>query len=345
MSDTGAALFQVGLLVALLAVTVPFLGRYLAAVYTSPRHLAVERAAYRVLRLDPDADQHWRSYLTSVLGFSLVGVLVLFGFGRLQQHLPLSIGMPALPSDGAWNTAVSFVTNTNWQWYSGEAATGHLFQMSGLTVQNFVSAAVGMAVAAAFARGLAAVRERRPGRQLLGGPGPRRRPGAAADLPGRPRCSSSSSARSRTSTHRRRSRPSPATPSTSPVDRWRARRRSRSSAPTAVASTTSTPRTRSRTPPPCRNLLEIYLILLIPFAMAFAFGRIVRDRRQGYAVAAVMAILLGASIALLTWAELAGPGSAPARSRRGDGGQGGPLRTRHPARCSPRPRPARRPVP
>jgi K+-transporting ATPase ATPase A chain len=91
----------------------------------------------------------------SVLGFSLVGILILFGFGRLQQHLPLSLGFPALPTEGAWNTAVSFVTNTNWQWYSGEAAIGHLMQMSGLTVQNFVSAAVGMAVAAAFARGLA----------------------------------------------------------------------------------------------------------------------------------------------------------------------------------------------
>ena len=90
-----------------------------------------------------------------MLGFSLVGVLVLYGFGRLQQHLPLSLGFPALPADGSWNTAVSFVTNTNWQWYSGEAALGHLMQMSGLTVQNFVSAAVGMAVAAAFARGLA----------------------------------------------------------------------------------------------------------------------------------------------------------------------------------------------
>ena len=68
----------------------------------------------------------------SVLGFSLVGVLGLFAFGRLQQLLPLSIGMSALPSDGAWNTAVSFVTNTNWQWYSGEVSAGHLFQMSGL---------------------------------------------------------------------------------------------------------------------------------------------------------------------------------------------------------------------
>ncbi len=152
------ALGQIGALVVLLALTVPLLARHLAQVYTSERHLGVERAAYRVLRVDPDADQHWRSYTMSVLGFSLVGILLLFGLGRLQQHLPLSLGFPALPTEGAWNTAVSFVTNTNWQWYSGEAAVGHLMQMSGLTVQNFVSAAVGMAVAAAFARGLARTR-------------------------------------------------------------------------------------------------------------------------------------------------------------------------------------------
>src|SRR6478735_8243995 len=155
MSATLPALGQVLALVVLLAVTVPFLGRLLAHVYTSEAHLAVERASYRLLRVDPEADQHWRTYSMSVLGFSLASILALFAFGRLQQHLPLSLGFGALPSDGAWNTAVSFVTNTNWQWYSGEAATGHLFQMSGLTVQNFVSAGVGMAVAAAFARGLA----------------------------------------------------------------------------------------------------------------------------------------------------------------------------------------------
>ena len=182
MSEVGPALGQIAVLVVALVIAVPYLGRYLAHVYTSPRHLAVERAAYRALRVDPDADQHWRSYALSVLGFSLVGILLLYGFGRLQQHLPLSLGFPALPADGAWNTAVSFVTNTNWQWYSGEAALGHLMQMSGLTVQNFVSAGVGMAVAAAFARGLARSRAARPGRQLLGRPGARRGPRPAADL-------------------------------------------------------------------------------------------------------------------------------------------------------------------
>jgi len=158
VSEFAPALGQIGVLVVALVVAVPLLGRYLAQVYTSPKHLTVERVTYRALRVDPDADQHWRTYALSVLGFSLVGILVLFGFGRLQQHLPLSLGFPALPADGAWNTAVSFVTNTNWQWYSGEAALGHLMQMSGLTVQNFVSAAVGMAIAAAFARGLARTR-------------------------------------------------------------------------------------------------------------------------------------------------------------------------------------------
>ena len=154
MSTIGPAIGQVLVLLLALVVAVPLLGRYLAFIYTSEKHLAVERGSYRVLRVDPDADQHWRTYAMSVLGFSLVGVLALYAVGRLQQHLPLSLGFGALPADGAWNTAISFVTNTNWQWYSGEAATGHLMQMSGLTVQNFVSAGVGMAVAAAFARGL-----------------------------------------------------------------------------------------------------------------------------------------------------------------------------------------------
>jgi len=155
VSEIAPTLGQIGVLVLALALTVPFLGRYLAHTYTNEKHLAPERVAYRVLRIDPDADQHWRSYALSVLGVSMVGVVALYGFGRLQQVLPFSLGFPALPADGAWNTAVSFVTNTNWQWYSGESTLGHLMQMSGLTVQNFVSAAVGMAVAAAFARGLA----------------------------------------------------------------------------------------------------------------------------------------------------------------------------------------------
>ncbi len=147
MSATLAAILQVGLLVALLAVVHVPLGEYMARVFTSTRHLRVERTLYRLGGIDPDADQRWGAYARSLLAFSAVSVLLLYAFLRLQNHLPLSIGMPAVPSDGAWNTAVSFVTNTNWQSYSGESTMGHLVQMAGLAVQNFASAAVGMAVA------------------------------------------------------------------------------------------------------------------------------------------------------------------------------------------------------
>ncbi len=305
------ALGQIGALVALLALTVPFLARHLAAVYTSDRHLGVERAAYRVLRVDPDADQHWRSYALSVLGFSLVGVLVLFGLGRLQQHLPLSLGFPALPTEGAWNTAVSFVTNTNWQWYSGEAAVGHLMQMSGLTVQNFVSAAVGMAVAAAFARGLASTENdgrvgnffrdlvRTVVRVLL--------PislvaacvlivlGVVQNFAGDPVMHTLTGG-SQTLTG-------------GPVASQEAIKELGTNGGGFYNANSAHP---FENPTPFTNLLEIYLLLVIPFAMAWAFGLIVKDRRQGFAVGGVMALLLSISIGLLTWAELAGPGTAPA---------------------------------
>src|SRR6185312_13801999 len=104
---------------------------------------------------DPKSEQSWGVYARSVLAFSAVSVLFLYGFLRLQSHLPLSLGFSGVAPDQAWNTAVSFVTNTNWQSYSGESTMGHLVQMAGLAVQNFVSAAVGMSVAIALVRGFA----------------------------------------------------------------------------------------------------------------------------------------------------------------------------------------------
>ena len=311
MSATLPAVGQIIALVLLLAVCVPFLGRHLAGVYTSDRHLAVERASYRLLRVDPDADQHWRTYSLSVLGFSLVSVLAVFALGRLQQHLPLSLGMGALPSDGAWNTAVSFVTNTNWQWYSGESSVGHLFQMSGLTVQNFVSASVGMAVAAAFARGLA--RSARDGRVgnfwadlvrcvvrvllpvavvaalvliALGVVQNLAEPQAVHTLTGGVQRVTGG-----------------------PVASQEAIKELGTNGGGFYNANSAHP---FENPTPLTNLLEIFLLLLIPFAMAWAFGLIVGDRRQGIALLTVMALLLGVSIALLTWSEMAGPGSAPA---------------------------------
>lgn len=310
MSELAPALGQLAVLVAALAVSVPFLGRWLAHVYTTPKHLRVERAAYRLLRVDPDADQHWRSYAMSVLGFSMVGILVLYAFGRLQQHLPLSLGFAALPADGAWNTAVSFTTNTNWQWYSGEAALGHLMQMSGLTVQNFVSAAVGMAVAAAFARGLArsgaharvgnffadlvrgVVRVLLPisvlgatalillgvVQNLASNAGVTTLGGATQVLTGGPVASQEVIKQLGTNGGGFYN-----VNSAHPFEN-----------PTALT-----------------NLISVYLMLLIPFATAWAFGLIVKDRRQGVAVLSVMATLLTIGVGLLTWAEMAAPGTAP----------------------------------
>jgi K+-transporting ATPase ATPase A chain len=142
-------------LVAALAVAYRFFGDYLFRVATGDRHLRVERGVFRLMGVDPRAEQSWAVYARCVLAFSAVGILLLYGFLRLQDLLPLSLGLPGVMTHGAWNTAVSFVTNTNWQWYSGESTMGHLVQMAGLAVQNFVSAAVGIAVAVALVRGFA----------------------------------------------------------------------------------------------------------------------------------------------------------------------------------------------
>ncbi len=158
-TSTAGIAFLALLVLALVAVHVP-LGDYMYRVYTSPRDLRVEKAIYRAIGADPKAQQPWYAYARSVLAFSAVSVLFLFFFQLVQGKLPLHLHDPATPMTPAlaWNTAISFVTNTNWQAYSGESTQGHLVQMAGLAVQNFVSAAVGMAVAIALVRGFARIK-------------------------------------------------------------------------------------------------------------------------------------------------------------------------------------------
>jgi potassium-transporting ATPase potassium-binding subunit len=153
MSGAGAEWLQAALLVAALAVTYRTLGDYMTHVFTSPKHWRVERFLYRIMGVDGDVNQKWPTYLRSVLAFSAVSVLFLYGFQRLQNHLLLSLDFPPVKSDQAFNTAASFVTNTNWQSYSGESTMGYLVQMAGLAVQNFGSAAVGIVVVIALIRG------------------------------------------------------------------------------------------------------------------------------------------------------------------------------------------------
>ncbi|TCP52012.1 K+-transporting ATPase ATPase A chain [Tamaricihabitans halophyticus] len=148
-----AGFAQVGVLVLALALIYRPFGGYLAKVYSSPKHTRLERGLYRLFRLDPDAEQRWTGYAVGVLGFSAVSIVFLYALQRLQAVLPLDFDRGAVPPAMAFNTAVSFVTNTNWQSYSGEQALGHTVQLAGLTVQNFASAAVGIAVAIVLLRG------------------------------------------------------------------------------------------------------------------------------------------------------------------------------------------------
>ncbi|WP_370601243.1 potassium-transporting ATPase subunit KdpA [Pseudomonas nitroreducens] len=146
---------------ALVLVPAPFLGRFYYKVmegqrtFLSPVFLPVERAIYRACGIHPEDEQDWKSYTVALLAFNLAGLALLFAILMLQGTLPLNPQhLPGLEWTLAFNTAVSFVTNTNWQAYSGEASLSYLSQMLGLTVQNFVSAAVGLAVLVALARGI-----------------------------------------------------------------------------------------------------------------------------------------------------------------------------------------------
>src|ERR1039458_3691057 len=148
-------------LIVLLCISTPLLGSYMAKVFQNKKapgdqfFLPIERLIYRVTGVDPEGEQRWTTYAISVLAFSFVSVVVLYGMQRLQAHLPFNPDHLAnLPAPLSFNTAVSFLTNTNWQNYAGEDTMAQFTQMAGLVVQNFVSAAAGIAVAVALMRGL-----------------------------------------------------------------------------------------------------------------------------------------------------------------------------------------------
>jgi K+-transporting ATPase ATPase A chain len=155
MGSTTAGVVFIASLALALALSYRPLGDYMARVFASDKHLRAERWIYRATGINPDAEQTWAAYLRSVLAFSFVSVIVLYVLLRAQHHLPFDEGFGGMHASQAWNTAASFTTNTNWQSYSGESSLGYTAQMAGLAVQNFVSAAVGIAVAVALVRGFA----------------------------------------------------------------------------------------------------------------------------------------------------------------------------------------------
>src|ERR1700733_13141160 len=144
MNGALAGWLQVALLVAALAVCYVPLGNYMARIFTANKHWRVERGFYKIIGINPETDQKWSAYLRSMLAFSGISVLFLYGLQRLQHYLPYSEHMANVPQGLAWNTATSFVTNTNWQNYSGESTMGYLTQMTGRAEQNFLSVAIAL---------------------------------------------------------------------------------------------------------------------------------------------------------------------------------------------------------
>ncbi|MFI9328062.1 potassium-transporting ATPase subunit KdpA [Kitasatospora sp. NPDC052868] len=308
MGSTLAGWLQALALVGALALCYRPLGDYIAHLLTSKKHLRAERGLYKVIGVDGDADQRWPVYLRSVLAFSAVSVLFLYGLIRVQQWLPLGLGVEQMPGHQAWNTAISFVANTNWQSYSGESAMGHLVQMAGLAVQNFVSAAVGIAIVAALIRGFTRNRTDRVGnfwvdltrislrlllpvsvvfalvllangvvQNLHGFHEVATLGGDTQSVPG------------------------------GPVASQEVIKLLGTNGGGFYNANSAHP---FENPTGFTNVLQVFLILLIPFALPRAFGRMVGDNRQGYAIVAVMGLFWVASVALITFFESRHSGAA-----------------------------------
>ena len=303
MSDPLAALAALVLVAGVLAATHRPLGAYLAHTFSTTKHLRLERAIYRACGVNPDGEQNWATYAAGVLAFSTACVLGLWALILTQTHLPLQAGRTGQNVDTALNTAVSFVTNTNWQSYGGESGATHLTQMAGLTVQNFVSAAVGLAVAVALTRGIARSSTDRLGNfwvDLVRGTVRVLLPiaflgalllvwgGVVQNLAG------------------------PQTVATlaggeqviqgGPVASQEVIKLLGTNGGGFFNANSAHP---FENPNPVTNIVEILLVLIIPFALPRMYGILVGDRRQGYAVLGLMATLFTGMWAAALAAETA----------------------------------------
>lgn len=313
MSTTIAGVLFLGTLVATLAAVHVPLGDYMYRVYTRTTHSRFERRLYRLVGADPDREQTWGGYARSVLAFSAVSMVFLFVLLAVQHKLPLFPDETATPMTAAlaWNTAASFVTNTNWQNYSGESTLGPLAQAAGLTVQNFVSAAVGMAVAMAVVRGLARSRGGTLGNfwvdlvrgtlrillpistvaaivliaggviqnvhlndQLVTTLG-----GVQQNLPG------------------------------GLIASQEAIKDLGTNGGGPFNANSAHP---FENPTAWTNWVEIFLLTVIAFSLPRTFGRMVDSRKQGYAIAAVMTVLALVSVSLVSFFQLQHHGTVPA---------------------------------
>ncbi|EWT07834.1 potassium-transporting ATPase subunit KdpA [Flexivirga sp. ID2601S] len=285
------------------------LGDYMAWVYSAPKHWKIERGIYRLIGVDAKSEQTWQAYLRGVLAFSAVGLLLVYGLQRLQWWLPYSLGLPAPSEHLSFNTAASFVGNTNWQSYSGELTLGYTVQFAGLAVQNFVSAAVGMAVAIALVRGFTYRRSGTIGnfwtdlvrgtiRILL----PIAAIGAIVLLAGGVIQNFNGFTEVSTLTGGAQSIPG------GPVASQEVIKLLGTNGGGFFNTNSAHP---FENPTAWTNVVEVLLMLVIPFSLPRTFGRLVGDKRQGYAILVVMGVLFVASFAILTAIESGGMGTAP----------------------------------
>jgi len=308
MAPVWQGVLAIAVLVGALALIHRPLGAYLAHTYTSPRHLGVERIAYRLIGVDGDAEQTWPAYLRSVLAFSVLGVLVVYLLQRTQQVLPYSLGLPPTSEHLAFNTAISFVTNTNWQSYSPDGTLGYTVQAVGLAVQNFVSAAVGIAVAVALVRGFARRRSGTLGNffvDLVRGTVRVLLPisvlaalalvvgGVVQNVDGMTEVTTLTGGT--------------AVVPGGPVASQEAIKELGTNGGGFYNANSAHP---FENPSGWTSLFQNLLMLAIPTALPRAFGIMVGDRRQGYAILAVMGLIAATSFTAMTVAELGAGGAA-----------------------------------
>ncbi|MFJ7291137.1 potassium-transporting ATPase subunit KdpA [Streptomyces collinus] len=308
MSPVLAGVLQLLALVAALALVHVPAGTYMARVYSSARHLRVEKWVYRCIGADPDTEMTWTAYLRGTLAFSVVGVLFLYLLMRLQGVLPGSLGFASVGPAQAFNTAVSFVTNTNWQSYYGEQTMGHVVQTAGLAVQNFLSAAVGMAVAVALVRGFARARTGDLGNfwaDLVRGTVRILLPAAAVAAVVLVACGV---IQNFSGIHE-------VGQFTGGSQQWNGG---------AVASQEAIKELGTNgggyfnansahpfeNPTPFTNLFEIFLLLVIPFSLTRTFGVMAGSVKQGHAILATMFTIWLGFVALMMWTEFAHHGPA-----------------------------------
>jgi K+-transporting ATPase ATPase A chain len=294
MSSTAAGWLQFALLFAALAACYVPLGNYMAHIFTSDKDWRIERGFYRLMGIDSKADQKWSTYVRSILAFSAVSVIFLYGFQRLQHFLPLSAGMAAVTPDTAWNTAASFVTNTNWQNYAGESTMGYLTQMTGLTVQQFMSAAVGLVVAIAMIRGFTRSRTDKLGNFWVDVTRAVIRLLIPLSIVGGLILIASGAIDNFNAYHTYTTLAGAhQTIPGGPVGSMEIIKDMGNNGGGFFNTNSAHP---FENPNPFTNWFEIFILLLIPFSTPRAFGKMVKDNRQGYALVAVMAIIWMAAV-------------------------------------------------